>query len=218
MKTIGAFGSGAEQIAELLTSFQMTCQSISASDISRAENCPDVLVVWIANIDSAHVLLKALRNQNYRGRIIVISKIVLTEDDVIALLKAGADHLISAESSDDLLYATVYAASRYHEERLLEVYTVGNLTLNTSTRQTIIGDQVIKLAPAVYELLLHFVKNKGKALSRDDIMKRLRPHSRISKQLINVMVSKIRKAFTQYGCQGVRLTLIRKHGYRLDVD
>ena len=74
------------------------------------------------------------------------------------------------------------------------IYKIKNLEVNFDRREAFLDDQNLELTTMEFELLTVFLKQKGKALSRDDIMNNLQGiDSNIFSRSIDISVSRLRQ-------------------------
>lgn len=85
-------------------------------------------------------------------------------------LNAGADDYLVKPFSLAELLARIKALLRRPHESLGEELTVGNLTLNTNTKQVMRGKRPIALSATEYALLEYLMRHNGQILSKQNII------------------------------------------------
>ncbi len=220
MKTIGVFGSNAEQIAAMLNAWQLPCTVENPATIATVESLPEVLVLRAESAVAAVAAVESFRRLGYGGKVVVLSEELLLERETAHLLMIGADYALTSTASPELFQATIFAAARVYEAALAKVYSVGDLIINTETQRALVKGKVLPLRPTPYNLLVLLVRYRHKALSRVEILQQLRPtkHRNIQDRLVDVLVSRIRKALSDAGCMNVSVRTVPRHGYQLEVN
>ena len=107
----------------------------------------------------------------------IIETVEDQEVDCIRGLELGADDYITKPFSYMELLARVKAVLR--RSQLVEFkggeanFVSGNLTINFTTREVRLGDEVIKLTPTEYRLLYLLVRNKGQVVTQRKLMQQV---------------------------------------------
>ena len=136
-----------------------------AFEASQGEFDVVILDVMLPKLDGFAVLTE-LRD---RGNLVpVIMLTALGEvDDRVRGLEAGADDYLPKPFSFDELLARIQALMRRSQSiQTTAPLTIADLTLDPVSRQVTRAGQEIKLTAKEYGLLLHFMQNPGKVLSR----------------------------------------------------
>jgi two-component system KDP operon response regulator KdpE len=89
------------------------------------------------------------------------------ESDKVAALDLGADDYVTKPFGMDELLARVRAVLRraFASEPDSRVLTVGDLTIDTDTRQVVVAGREVKLTPKEFEVLKYLVTNAGKVVT-----------------------------------------------------
>lgn len=85
-------------------------------------------------------------------------------------LNAGADDYLVKPFSFEELLARISALLRRPHDSLNTLLSVGNLTLDTASKQVERAGQQINLSPKEYALLEYLMRNKGKVLSKRNLI------------------------------------------------
>lgn len=92
------------------------------------------------------------------------------ERDELLGFELGVDEYISKPFSPKILVARVGAILRRTSGAEEELIKAGEITLNKSAHQVMIGDEQVELSIKEFELLAYFMENQGIALSRERIL------------------------------------------------
>lgn len=114
-------------------------------------------------------VIKELRQQSVHTPVIVLTAKGSTSEKV-AGLDAGADDYILKPFAMDEVLARVRALLRRPADRQTTVLEAEDLTLNTTTYEVKRGGKVIPLTSKEFSLLEYLLRNKGRPLSKDEII------------------------------------------------
>ena len=126
-----------------------------------------VLDVMMPEMDGLETV-RTLRARNNRTPVIFLTARDAVEDRVLGLDVGANDYLVKPFSFDELT-ARIRAAVRAASGNPTNVYTLGDLTLNTQSREVRRGDREITLTAREFALLEYLLRNQGKVLSRQKI-------------------------------------------------
>ena len=113
-------------------------------------------------------LLRRIRAKKISTPVLLLTARDSIEDRVIGLDTGADDYLIKPFSFDELL-ARVRALLRRRKEKLDIVLSVGDLKLDTVTREVRRGNKLIELTSKEYSILEYFLKNKNRVLTKSQI-------------------------------------------------
>ena len=114
-------------------------------------------------------VIKELRQQSVHTPVIVLTAKGSTSEKV-AGLDAGADDYILKPFAMDEVLARVRALLRRPADQQTTVLEAEDLTLNTTTYEVKRGGKVIPLTSKEFSLLEYLLRNKGRPLSKDEII------------------------------------------------
>jgi DNA-binding response OmpR family regulator len=151
------------------------------------------------------------------------------EIDRVVGLEVGADDYLTKPFSMRELMARVKAQlrrSRILREELgksvaaqnkQEKLTFGNLIINLTRREVILGSEPLPLKPQEYELLLFFAEHKGQMLSREFVLERVWGWDFIGdSRTVDVHVRWLRQKIEEEASKPKRIVTVRGGGYRFE--
>ena len=133
--------------------------------------------------------------------------------DVVEGLDCGADDYLTKPFSFDVFLARVRAISRRGGVRRSVRYQIGELSLDTSTREVRLRERLIELTAREYSLLELLTERSPRVLSRDAILEAVWGFdSDVSENNLEAFISRLRSKLDDGG--GTRLIqTIRGVGY-----
>lgn len=178
-----------------------------------AEFDPEVVIldVMLPGMDGVGVL-KELRRRGNRVPVVMLTARDAPLDKVHSL-DTGADDYVTKPFSMEELLARMRALLRRVEGD--EVLRVGDLEVNTATREVRRGPRKIDLTAREYELLEFMAKNPRHALSRDLLLSRVWGlESGANTNVVDVYVTYLRKKVDVPG-EPKLIRTVRGVGYAL---
>ncbi|MRR32806.1 response regulator transcription factor, partial [bacterium] len=95
-----------------------------------------------------------------------------TKDRVLGLDAGADDYMVKPYETEELM-ARIRALLRRTQLEQSMIYTFGDLSLDTSTRQALRNGRVIHLTAKEYDLLEIFIRNPRKVMTREVIFDRV---------------------------------------------
>jgi two-component system OmpR family response regulator len=139
-------------------------------------------------------VIRALRERRNRVPIIVLSAKSSVEDRIKGLSTGADDYLTKPFSFAELLarlHALVRRSTGASEEA--RVLSFEDLTLDLETRKVARAGQPIDLQPREFALLVYFLRNVGRVLSKTMILERIWGYSFDPQtNVVDVLVSRLR--------------------------
>ncbi len=141
------------------------------------------------------IVLKKIRE--FSDVPVIILSVRNSEKDIIAALDSGANDYITKPFNIGELLARIRASLRYYQpEQTNPVFTNGNISVDFSTRTVKNKAELVKLTTTEFSLLTLFIRNAGKVLTHQYILKEVwgKPFSDET-QYLRVYIAQLRKKF-----------------------
>ena len=171
-------------------------QAVNAKEgiVMAANHPPDVILLDLGLPDnSGHFVLKKLREW-YTKPIIIISAQSDEEDIVKALDNGANDYLVKPFRTGELLARIRSVLRNSNPEESKQEIDCGNFQIDLSARTVKKNDEIIKLTATEYTLLALFVKNEGKVLTHQYLLKQVWGPGYINQsQYLRVFIAQLRK-------------------------
>ena len=179
----------------------------------------DVLVLdWMMPRLSGVQLCSRLRDEDYQGKILLLTAKDTVADKVQGLNAGADDYLVKPFEFAELM-ARLRALGRRSSQKLQQDTTeVGRLTLDRISKQLKKGEQDVQLSPREFQIFDLLVQNIGIVVPRDIILDRIWGlETEVSSNNIDSYVKLIRKKLEQAD-GGVQINTIRGVGYKLEAE
>ena len=140
-------------------------------------------------------------------------------DDRVSGLRAGADDYLAKPFSIDELIARLRALTRRPDSMVGEVLRVGNVTLDTRTRQVNIGDRVSNVGRLRETLILELLmRHQGQVVRREFVFHQLYGlDADVEITTVDVHIHRLRRRLMDMGAT-VTIHTIRGVGFILSVQ
>ncbi|MFM2361370.1 MAG: hypothetical protein RLZZ316_272 [Bacteroidota bacterium] len=183
--------------------------------VMAANHPPQLILLDIGLPDkSGHVILKELREW-YNGPVIILSVINQETDIVTALDNGATDYLTKPFRTAELL-ARIRAAMRSNQgthSKTAQVFD--DIEIDFTARQVKKNNELIKLTATEYNLLSFLVKNEGRVLTHQYILKEIWGiGAQTETQYLRVFIGILRKKLEQNPNQPKHLITESGVGYR----
>ena len=139
------------------------------------------------------------------------------EEDELHGYSLGADDYIMKPFSFPVLYAkAVSMMKRTQGNESLRLIKKGNLTVDLGTNTVFIKGEKCHLPKLQYQILLYFLENPNRILSREQILIRFWGYDFDgNERVVDNQIKKLRKAIAE---SNVKITTVHKAGYRMEVS
>ena len=138
------------------------------------------------------------------------------ENDELQGFDLGVDEYISKPFSPKILVARIEAILRRTRQQDGEVLKAGGIVLDEAAHMVTIDDKSIDLSFKEFELLSYFMKNEGRALTRENILNQVWNYDYFGDaSTIDTHVKKLRN---KMGSKGAYIRTIWGMGYKFEVQ
>ena len=95
-----------------------------------------------------------------------------------------------------------------------ETFHFGEFTLDVRERRLLHGTEAVRLSPKAYDVLVALVEQRGRLVTKEDLLKRLWPESFVEEGGLTVHVSALRKALGEDAHRPIYIETVARSGYR----
>ncbi len=95
-----------------------------------------------------------------------------------------------------------------------ETFHFDEFTLDVRERRLLRGVEVVRLSPKAYDVLVALVRQRGRLVTKDELLTRLWPGSFVEEGSLNVYVSALRKALGEDARRPTFIETVARSGYR----
>ncbi len=154
---------------------------------------PDLLILDVMLPDADGMeLCRAIRSESDVPIVMLTARGDLP--DRILGLELGADDYVSKPFEPRELVARVETLMRRSRETSPRRWSAGELVLETETRRVTLGDREIELTSTEFELLRILMDSRGRVLSREALLLKLRGiDAEVYDRSVDMVVSRLRK-------------------------
>lgn len=161
-------------------------------------------------------VLRELREKGDKTPVLLLTARDRVEDRVGGLDAGADDYLVKPFAFDELL-ARVRVLIRRSTDSVSNVFTVADLTVDCDARTVFRGETAISLATKEFDILEYMIRNSGKVLSKDRIIKHVWNYDyEGSSNVIEVYMRYLRKKLDE-GFSPKLIHTVRGAGYVLKV-
>ncbi|GGL65331.1 response regulator transcription factor [Sporolactobacillus putidus] len=171
---------------------------ISALDQALTGDYDVIVLDWMLPERDGIQVSKALREDGYNGAILMLTARGSLDDRVCGL-DAGADDYMMKPFAFEELFARIRSLSRRNffpiDHDILKTH---DLSIDLTNHLAKKGDMPLKLTPREFQLLVYFVKNTGRVLSKENILARVwEEDSEVTFNTMEAYVKLLRKKLGQ---------------------
>lgn len=174
-----------------------------------------VLDVMLPGIDGFTICQRLREQKNHTPILMLTAKD--HPRDVVTGLDAGADDYLVKPFSFEVLLARIRALLRRPHDSLGDVLASHDLTLNTVSKEVTRGNTPIKLSAKEYALLEYLLRNKGKVLSKQNIIHHVWDFDAdVLPNNVEVFITYLRGKIDRPFAGPNLITTIRGFGYKIE--
>lgn len=195
---------------EVATSFDFE----NIVDIALEENPKIILLDINLPVFDGYYICKEIRKQSNVPIIVVTSRD--TEMDELISMNLGADDFITKPYNSAILLARIESIiRRVYGNNSMEIYEYNGLRYNLSTSEMEYEGNKSDLTKNESRILYTLIKNKGKIVSRSELMQYLWQNDEfVDDNTLTVNINRLRKKMEEIGANNM-LTTKRGQGYIL---
>ena len=210
----------AELIALYLTKECFQCEIAEDGETALEKHQsfqPDLILldIMLPGIDGYEVC-RAMRAEGYQAGVIMLTARTQEADKVNGLMNGADDYVtkpfsvVELAARVDALYRRV-SGSPFAEE---DVIKSGPFKLNLRAREVLKNGRKIELTQIEYGLLKAFMRNIGKALSRDELLEMVWGHHYVGElKIVDVNIRRLRIKIEDDPAEPHHIVTVRGYGY-----
>lgn len=184
--------------------------------IQAATAHPNLIILDLGLPDQdGYSVLKEIRT--WSSLPVMILSVRNSEEDIVKALDLGADDYLTKPFYSAELLARIRASLRRASQvQESNIFTNGSLKIDLVLRTVTKNDEEIKLTATEYSLLILLVKNLGKVLTHQFILKEVWGQSYVEQsQSLRVFVGQLRKKIEEYPTHPKMIITESGIGYRM---
>ena len=145
------------------------CETLEAAKEKLSLFQYDCILLDIGLPDGSGIgLLKYIRAEHKSSNVLIISAKNALDDKIIGLEQGADDYIVKPFHLAEL-HARIRAVYRRKNLDGASVVTFNEISLNTDTFEARVGEVLLDTTPKEFDLLLYFLVNKNRVLSRQAI-------------------------------------------------
>ncbi|EKT63522.1 two-component system response regulator PhoP [Providencia burhodogranariea] len=195
-----------------------SAEDAKEADYFLRESCPDIAMVDLGLPDEDGLsMIKRWRSAQVNIPILVLTARESWQEKVQAL-NSGADDYVTKPFHLEELVARMQALMRRNSGLASQVLELDGFIIDLSRKEFSVNGEPIKLTAFEYTIIETLLRNNGKVVSKDSLMRQLYPDAELREShTIDVLMGRLRKKIQQFHATDVIVT-VRGQGYRFDVN
>jgi two-component system copper resistance phosphate regulon response regulator CusR len=180
--------------------FDIAMHGLEALKLATTNNYNLIILDIMLQGMSGLEVCRAIRKTNTSTPIMILSALDSARD-IVAGFDSMADDYMTKPFELEVLKARIKALIRRSETRFFDNNTivVGNLSVNTETKEVIRNNKVIMLTATEFRLLVYLMKNRRKILPRLDILENVwGEHFSLETNVVDVYINYLRRKIDKH--------------------
>jgi two-component system, OmpR family, KDP operon response regulator KdpE len=192
-------------------------QAVNGKDglVDAATQHPSLIILdlGLPDMDGLEVLRKL---REWFNKPIIILSVRNSEDDIINALDNGANDYLTKPFRTGELLARMRAAIRFGENKTIDtVFESGSLSIDLVSHIAQKNKEILKLTATEFSLLSLFIKNRGRVLTHQYILKEVWGYGYLEQtQYLRVFIAQLRKKIEDNPSKPTLLITESGIGYR----
>ncbi|ELX8380418.1 two-component system response regulator PhoP [Providencia vermicola] len=182
------------------------------------ESRPDIAMVDLGLPDEDGLsMIKRWRSTQINIPVLVLTARESWQEKVQAL-NSGADDYVTKPFHLEELVARMQALMRRNSGLASQILELDGFIIDLSRKEFMVNGESVKLTAFEYTIIETLLRNNGKVVSKDSLMRQLYPDAELREShTIDVLMGRLRKKIQQFHAKDVIVT-VRGQGYRFDVN
>ena len=192
------------------------CPTLSGARDRLATDLPDVaLLDWNLPDGEGTAFCRALRSRSPQLPILMLTVRSDTKD-ILDGFACGADDYVAKPFDREVLFSRMQALLRRSGQQGGPVLQCGGIALDESRQAVTCRGRPVSLGFLEYQLLRLLLKNKGRTVTRQQLLAELWDHNGrfVNDNTLTVTMKRLREKLGQPRC----LKTVRSFGYRMEED
>ncbi|MGJ0623056.1 two-component system response regulator PhoP [Xenorhabdus bovienii] len=192
-------------------------ENTKEADYYLKENHPDIAIVdlGLPGEDGLSMI------RRWRSDQVNLPILILTAHDSwqekVRVLNAGADDYVTKPFRLEEINARIQALMRRHSGLASQLVELSPFLIDLSRKEFSVNKNNIKLTAFEYTIIETLMRNNGKVVSKESLMRQLYPDAELREShTIDVLMGRLRKKISNEWSDEVIVT-VRGQGYRFDV-
>lgn len=174
-----------------------------------------ILDLMLPNKDGLTILKELREKEEFQDLPVIVLTARNTEFDKVLGFDVGADDYMTKPFSIKELMARIKAILRRFEKPDIDVLRFGHLELHLEAFKVFHHGQLVNLTLKEFELLAYLAKNKGKVVSRNDLLDHIWGYDYIGEtRTVDVHIRHLRQKLEEIQPKDQYIETVRGVGYR----